>query len=520
MKTKRNHSWQRTVLWTATGLLGLQLNAGDTSTWLGVSVGTVADAVRHQLQLPRGAGLTVESVADGSPAAKAGLEQHDVLQKVDDQWLFNADQLTRLIRSYEPGNAVDLTVLRGGRSESLVATLGEHEVMPGPSWSVGGPMMGFGGGGAMGGGAFGMGSMGGMGAPGGMGGGGFSTGVGPGAPGGMMGGMGGGMMGGGGSTQPQAPKLLQDLEEARKLGGVWTPSGQPTAYLGVELREPDETLLEQLDRSREDGGVLIEQVIDDSPAARAGLVKHDLITELDAKKVTEPRQFAEIIGRWKPGDCVALKLLREGKPVEVKVELGKREPADAQQLKQFRRQYMVAPKIEVNALPNQSGSVIIMKSPNTGAGDPFGEGGTSAGFGMGTMMGGATGNPTVQNVEIHTTARGTGTVQSRIGTVISRDPAGELAVRQEGDSRHVTVKDAEGNVLFEGEVNSDTDREKLSPEVRERLEKVEQLLQQNLDRPEAPPVERQLRVIHEDAQPGFIRVEEEEVLTPDTPTGV
>lgn len=522
MKTKRNPLWQRAALWTVAGLLGLQLNAAEQAAWLGVSVGAVADAVRHQLQLPRGAGLTVEGVADDSPASKAGLEQHDVLQKVDDQWLFNADQLTRLIRSYEPGSTVQLTVVRGGKTESLTATLVEHEVSALPGMGYG---SGFGGGGLMGGSGFGAGGMPGFGGMGGMSG--F----------GASGGMGGGSFGGTGFDQRPLTNLVRRLRAAPILVPMvpgQATSGRPTAFLGVELRVPDETLLEQLDRPREEGGVLIEQVIDDSPAAKAGLLKHDLIIELDGKNVADPRQFADIIGRWKPGDRVTLRLLREGEAKELQVELGKREAADARQLQQLQQQFMVAPEIEVNTLPDQSGSVIIMRDERgvggfgggtAGGSSGFGGGfGAGAGFGTGSPAGGTSAGGPPYNVEVratsHATQHGTKTVQTRLGTVISRDPAGEITVRQDGDNRHVTVRDADGNVLFEGDVSSDTDREKLSPEIRTRLEKADELLQQNLDQPEGPAVQRQLRVIEKGGGPDFIRHEEQEVLIPAAPIGV
>lgn len=495
MKTKRNPLWRRLALLGAASLLGLNLNAADKAAWLGVSVGNVAEAVRHQLKLPRGAGLTVQNVANESPAAKARLERHDVLQKVDDQWLFNADQLTRLIRSYEPGDSVELTVLRGGNSESLTATLVEHEVADAVVWDP------FAGAGQHGG--FGM-----MGGGGGM----------------------GEMYGSGmGAGMDQPSRVEQQLKAIRGLSTGWAVEDQPTAFLGVELRTLDETLLEQLDRSREDGGVLIVGVIDDSPAAKAGLEKHDLIIELDGKKVANSRQFADIIGRWKPGDRVTLKLLREGKPTEVQVELGKREPADARQLKQLRQQYMVAPKVEVQTLPNQSGSVIIMQDQNSmsgfggdggmmggggflgGAGGGFGGGGTGGAYGA-SSFGGSAGVSTQEM----------GTSRIRAGTIVTRDQTGEITVRQENENRHVTVKDAEGHVLFDGEVNSDADREALSEKVRKQLEKVEHLLQKNLTLPGVPPVQRQLRFLDEDTRPGpgFIRHEEVDILMPSEEVGV
>jgi selenophosphate synthetase-related protein len=47
--------------------------------------------------------------------------------------------------------------------------------------------------------------------------------------------------------------------------------------------------------------------------------------------------------------------------------------------------------------------------------------------------------------------------------------------------RHVTVKDAEGKVVFDGPVNSDGDRQRLPTEAREQLDRIEQSLKAGLD---------------------------------------
>ena len=108
------------------------------ATFLGVTADRVSPALNSQLKLPQGLGLVVTHVADDSPAQAAGLEKHDVLHKLDDQLLVNFEQLAVLIRLHEPGDTVKLTLIRGGESQQVTATLAEHEVpelsmMPGPA---------------------------------------------------------------------------------------------------------------------------------------------------------------------------------------------------------------------------------------------------------------------------------------------------------------------------------------------------------------------------------------------------
>lgn len=95
--------------------------------YLGVETMPVDPTVAAQLGLPRGTGVVVRRVADGSPAAGL-LQPHDVLTKLDDQILVNMQQLTVLVRNHKAGDEVKLTVVRAGKDSTLKAKLGEREV--------------------------------------------------------------------------------------------------------------------------------------------------------------------------------------------------------------------------------------------------------------------------------------------------------------------------------------------------------------------------------------------------------
>jgi hypothetical protein len=94
-----------------------------TKTALGVHVGRISQALRKQLKLPAGVGLLVEHVVDASAAATAGLQQYDVLHKLDDQLLINSDQLAVLVRMYEPESKVTLSVIRDGEVVAVEVVL-------------------------------------------------------------------------------------------------------------------------------------------------------------------------------------------------------------------------------------------------------------------------------------------------------------------------------------------------------------------------------------------------------------
>ena len=101
-------------------------------SYLGVSTSPVPAALRQHLNLPEGVGLVCDFVEKGSPAEAAGLKQYDVLHKLDDQILVNAQQLAVLIRARKGGEEVKLSIVRGGKPETVNAKLVEKDVRPLP----------------------------------------------------------------------------------------------------------------------------------------------------------------------------------------------------------------------------------------------------------------------------------------------------------------------------------------------------------------------------------------------------
>ena len=91
--------------------------------YLGVHTSRLDRAVSHQLGLPNGLHLLVERVAEGSPAEDAGLQLHDILLEFDDQILVNPEQLKTLVRMRNPGERVNLSILRQSKPLSLSVEL-------------------------------------------------------------------------------------------------------------------------------------------------------------------------------------------------------------------------------------------------------------------------------------------------------------------------------------------------------------------------------------------------------------
>jgi hypothetical protein len=93
--------------------------------WLGVSTEEVTEVLSAQLGFKSGEGLVVVFVAPDSPAARAGIEKHDVLVELGDQLLVHPEQLRKMIRARKEGDTVQLGFYRHGKKQTASATLGK-----------------------------------------------------------------------------------------------------------------------------------------------------------------------------------------------------------------------------------------------------------------------------------------------------------------------------------------------------------------------------------------------------------
>jgi putative serine protease PepD len=94
-----------------------QLEAGESveHAYLGVATATSAEAVD---------GAQVAEVAQGSPAAEAGVKRGDVITELDGEAVGDSEDLVAAIAEHQPGDAVTLEVKRGSDSTALKVTLG------------------------------------------------------------------------------------------------------------------------------------------------------------------------------------------------------------------------------------------------------------------------------------------------------------------------------------------------------------------------------------------------------------
>ncbi|MCC5577564.1 trypsin-like peptidase domain-containing protein [Microtetraspora sp. AC03309] len=88
-----------------------------THAFLGVSV---ADATGDT------PGAVVASITKGSPADKAGLKEADLITKIDDTVVGDAETLVGIIRRHQPGDKIAVTYTRNGRPSTATIALTEN----------------------------------------------------------------------------------------------------------------------------------------------------------------------------------------------------------------------------------------------------------------------------------------------------------------------------------------------------------------------------------------------------------
>jgi membrane-associated protease RseP (regulator of RpoE activity) len=126
--------------------------------------------------------------------------------------------------------------------------------------------------------------------------------------------------------------VMDDEDLALGDGAHWTMSGDDDAtwtmaaggaWLGVQVRELGEQLGAYF--GAKDGGALVESVVEDSPAAKAGFQAGDVILALGGEPVADPDDVITTVRGMAKGDQLEAKVLRKGKEMTLKAELAERE---------------------------------------------------------------------------------------------------------------------------------------------------------------------------------------------------
>jgi hypothetical protein len=244
------------------------------------------------------------------------------------------------------------------------------------------------------------------------------------------------------------------------------PGMEMAAYLGVATAPVDETLGLQLALPR--GVGLVVQFVDPDSPASGKLREHDVLHKLNEQILVNHQQLAVLVRSMRPGEEVALSLVRAGRKEEAKVKLGEKR----------------MPKLnaggawEAPAPLFQRGPMIRMQRPWQGFGKATNEwpgfdfeqwfGGWDEqvpGAGPGAKQGPAPG------ARHRAGAWAGGGGQSKV--VLVEDGATVTLTRNAKGERHLSATDKDGKSLFDGPINTDEERAKVPEAIRESLKHIE-----------------------------------------------
>jgi serine protease Do len=117
-----------------------------------------------------------------------------------------------------------------------------------------------------------------------------------------------------------AEKVTTDiLEKGRVIRG----------WLGVGIQNISPELAENLDIDKTEG-VIVTEIMKDSPAEKAGIEIEDVILAINSEKIKNVTQLSTRVGSTDPGTKIKLKILRGGKEKTVSITIGEF-PADKPQ---------------------------------------------------------------------------------------------------------------------------------------------------------------------------------------------
>ena len=237
--------------------------------FLGVSLQDLDDDLRDSYDY-KGSGVLVSEVSDGSPAEEVGIREGDILVKVDDRTVSSSEQLTDLVRGMAPGTLVGITVVRDGDTRFLgraeIADLGNRR---------------------------------------------GDERIAPRAP--------------RTPRTPRAPRAVPaPMPRVAPLPDSRVFSFDSRGRLGVETHDLDRDLGTYFHAT---GGVLVLKVVDDTPAAKAGLKAGDVILGVGGKDVDDTDALRRALRDRDAGD-VELRVMRNGSERSITARLDERQSFD------------------------------------------------------------------------------------------------------------------------------------------------------------------------------------------------
>ena len=243
----------------------------EGSGWLGVEIGEVTPENAKDFKLSATRGVVIQDVEPDSPAAKAGLKEHDVVLQYDGQTVEGTVQFRRLVRETPAGRTVPLVISRDGASQNISVELADRssyyeKKMQGTMRDFGRPFA--------------------LATPN------FDFNI-------------------------SSPEIFSMMDMRTPLLGI--SAEDLTGQLGSYFGAPNNS------------GVLIREVRSGTPADKAGLKAGDVIIKVDGKPVTALSELRDQLRDKGDGKTVNLGVLRKGSEMNVPVTIEKPKPIEKTQ---------------------------------------------------------------------------------------------------------------------------------------------------------------------------------------------
>ena len=146
----------------------------------------------------------------------------------------------------------------------------------------------------------------------------------------------------------QAKRIMEDLISFGNVTGGW---------LGISFQELSENLVLALDLS-DNKGVMITQVLNNSPAEKANLKAKDVIIKIDDQKINGTSDLRNIIFYKYPGTSIEVTIIRNGLEIEKTIILASR-PSDEELYGSYLKENADFDKLGLKVEVNENNQVIV-----------------------------------------------------------------------------------------------------------------------------------------------------------------
>lgn len=97
-----------------------------TKPWLGIQIQTLTEELANYYGLQQDWGVIVMGVISGGPAAKAGLQQGDIIIALNDKKVTTIDELTDIVETQKVGDKVKVDIVRNGQTIQKILEVAER----------------------------------------------------------------------------------------------------------------------------------------------------------------------------------------------------------------------------------------------------------------------------------------------------------------------------------------------------------------------------------------------------------